>query len=229
MVGICGLYDGHLPPIYLLRAIYSFSRDPHSTPVPKIVLAAAADQTDFNNLSSFPSDTRRAYRPFSLMFTQTSFRPPERKSCHHLMWEEDNLAFDIAEHTHCWPIDAKCGIAPSIHPGLAAVSPSANDDEEESGNGGGADAILFGNNTHSSPLSLIPENDYDDSLTRSFAETGTDDGQRVIPWSIDRMTARWDMDKLRNAFKDMGNIIVWKIFQRWKTRQRKRMSPPLWE
>ena len=34
MVVICGLYDGHLQPIYLLQAIYSFSRDPHSTPVP---------------------------------------------------------------------------------------------------------------------------------------------------------------------------------------------------
>ena len=36
MVIICGLYDGHLLPIYLLQAIYSFSRDPHSTPVPKM-------------------------------------------------------------------------------------------------------------------------------------------------------------------------------------------------
>ena len=34
MVVICGLYDGHLLPIYLLQAIYSFSRDRHSTPVP---------------------------------------------------------------------------------------------------------------------------------------------------------------------------------------------------
>ena len=35
MVVICGFYGGHLLPIYLLWAIYSFSGDPHSTPVPK--------------------------------------------------------------------------------------------------------------------------------------------------------------------------------------------------
>ena len=34
MVAICGFYGSHLLPIYLLQAIYSFSRDPHSTPVP---------------------------------------------------------------------------------------------------------------------------------------------------------------------------------------------------
>ena len=34
MVVICLFYGGHLLPIYLLWAIYSISRDPHSTPVP---------------------------------------------------------------------------------------------------------------------------------------------------------------------------------------------------
>ena len=36
MVVIYGFYEGHLLPIYLLRAIYSISRDRHSTPVPII-------------------------------------------------------------------------------------------------------------------------------------------------------------------------------------------------
>ena len=35
MVVIYGFYKSYLLPIYLLQAIYSFSRDPHSTPVPK--------------------------------------------------------------------------------------------------------------------------------------------------------------------------------------------------
>ena len=38
MVVICEFYGGHLLPIYLLQAIYSFSRDPHSTPVPMMLL-----------------------------------------------------------------------------------------------------------------------------------------------------------------------------------------------
>ena len=55
----------------------------------------------------------------------------------------------------------------------ADVPLSADDDDEESGGGGGgADAILFGNNTESRKMIMT---------THSFAETGADDGERVIP------------------------------------------------